>query len=148
MIDRFEKFSLAISEISRYWHKIAAEELNKYGLKSAHATYLTTMSRFPDGITAPKLAELCGKDKADVSRMMSIMDKKGLITKVGSHPKLYRGYLKLTEEGKAVARQIRKRAELAVERAGIGLTEEARAVFYDSLEVITRNLKQICESGL
>ena len=80
--------------------------------------------------------------------MMSIMDKKGLITKVGSHPKLYRGYLKLTEEGKSVARQIRQRAELAVERAGTGLTDEARAVFYDALEVITRNLKQICESGL
>lgn len=148
MIDRFEKFSLAISEISRYWHKIAAEELNKYGLKSSHATYLTTMSRFPDGITAPKLAELCGKDKADVSRMMSIMNKKGLITKVSSHPTLYRGYLKLTEEGKAVARQIRKRAELAVERAGTGLTDETRAVFYDALEVITKNLKHICESGL
>lgn len=148
MIDRFEKFSLAISEISRYWHKIATEELKQYGLKSSHATYLTTMSRFPDGITAPRLAELCGKDKADVSRMMSIMDQKGLITKVGTHPKLYRGYLKLTEEGLTVARQIRKRAELAVERAGNGLTDEARAIFYDSLEIITRNLRHICESGL
>ena len=33
MVDRFEKFSLAISEISRYWHKIAAEELKPYELK-------------------------------------------------------------------------------------------------------------------
>ena len=148
MIDRFERFSLAISDISRYWHKIAAEELKQYGLKSSHATYLTTMSRFPEGITAPRLAELCGKDKADVSRMMSIMGQKGLITKVGSHAKLYRGYLKLTEEGIAVAKQIRRRVELAVERAGQGLTEEARAVFYDSLDMITRNLKHICETGL
>ena len=45
MVDRFEKFSLAISEISRYWHKIAAEELKPYELKSTHAIYLTTMYR-------------------------------------------------------------------------------------------------------
>ena len=46
MVDRFEKFSLAISEISRYWHKIAAEELKPYELKSTHAIYLTTMYRY------------------------------------------------------------------------------------------------------
>ena len=50
MVDRFEKFSLAISEISRYWHKIAAEELKPYELKSTHAVYLTTMYRYPDGV--------------------------------------------------------------------------------------------------
>lgn len=55
MVDRFEKFSLAISEISRYWHKIAAEELKPYELKSTHVVYLTTMYRYPDGITAPSL---------------------------------------------------------------------------------------------
>ena len=27
MLERFERFSLAIFEISRYWHKLAAAEL-------------------------------------------------------------------------------------------------------------------------
>lgn len=30
MVDRFERFSFAISEISRCWHKLAAEEMEKY----------------------------------------------------------------------------------------------------------------------
>ena len=61
MIDRFEKFSLAIAEISRCWHKIAAEELAKYSLKSSHVTYLLTLYRYPEGLTAPRLAELCDR---------------------------------------------------------------------------------------
>jgi DNA-binding MarR family transcriptional regulator len=143
MVDRFEKFSLAISEISRYWHKIAAEELKPYELKSTHAIYLTTMYRYPDGITAPRLAECCGKDKADVSRMMSIMESKGLIIK-----ELYRGTLKLTEQGTLLAAQITKRAELAVKQASEGLTDEKRAVFYEALDTITANLQRIARDGL
>ena len=29
MVERFERFSYAISEISRCWHKIAGEEMQK-----------------------------------------------------------------------------------------------------------------------
>lgn len=94
MVERFEKFSLAISEIFRCWHKIAAEEMEKRGLKGIHSIYLTTMLRFPEGLTAAKLAELCGRDKAEVSRSVSSMEKMGLLQKkrqplphpVASHP--------------------------------------------------------------
>ena len=122
MLHRFERFSLAITEISRYWHQIAGEEMGKYGLKASHATYLVTLSRFPDGLTAPRLAELCGRDKADVSRMMSILEAKGLAVRDGANR--YRGNLRLTPEGQALAEDISQRAQRAVERAGSGLTEE------------------------
>ena len=148
MLDRFEKFSLAIAEINRCWHKIAAEELSKYDLKSSHVTYLLTLARYPEGLTAPKLAELCDRDKADVSRMLSILEIKGLVTKDGISANRYRGRLRLTPEGQAVARELSRRAELAVEQAGAGLTEENRAIFYSSLETITKNLRRICQEGL
>ena len=90
MVDRFERFSFAISEISRYWHKITAEEMEKYGLKGPHSVYLTAMYRYPDGITAPQLCELCGKDKSDVSRAMSLMERKGLVRKEGIYQNCYR----------------------------------------------------------
>lgn len=148
MIHRFEKFSLAIAEISRYWHKIAAEELGRYSLKASHANYLLTMYHYPEGITAPRLAKLCDRDKADVSRMLSILEAKGLVRKEGSNPNRYGGSLYLTEEGQAVARELEQRAELAVEQAGKGLTEENRAIFYESLETITNNLRKISQEGL
>lgn len=148
MVERFERFSLAISDISRCWHKLAADEMGKYGLKGSHAIYLTTMYRYPEGLTAPQLGELCGKDKADVSRMMAIMETKGLVRKEGTNPKLYRGLLKLTDEGRIAAEQVQKRAMLAVEIAGNGLTEETRAIFYEALELISSNLRELSKEGL
>lgn len=146
MLHRFERFSLAITEISRYWHQIAGEEMGKYGLKASHATYLVTLSRFPDGLTAPRLAELCGRDKADVSRMMFILEAKGLAVRDGANR--YRGNLRLTPEGQALAQDISQRAQRAVERAGSGLTEETRRIFYNALDSITENLRKICQEGL
>ena len=148
MINRFERFSFAISEISRYWHKLAADEMEKYGLKGTHSVYLLTMARFSQGITAPQLCELCSKDKSDVSRMMSIMEKKGLVTKEGIHQNLYGGVFKLTKEGRQAAEQVRKRASLAVELAGKDLTDEKREIFYEALEMISSNLRQLSKEGL
>ena len=148
MVDRFERFSLAISEISRYWHKLASEEMEKYGLKGPHAIYLTTMYRFPEGITAPQLGELCCKDKSDVSRMMSIMEKKGLVKKYSVNQNLYRGILKLTEEGISAAQHVQDRARLAVQIGGEGLDDEKRQIFYDSLELICNNLKELSRDGI
>ena len=89
MVDRFERFSFAVFEISRYWHKITANQTEKYGLKGPHSVYLTAMYRYPDGITAPQLCELCGKDKSDVSRVMSLIERKGLVRKEGIYLNCY-----------------------------------------------------------
>lgn len=148
MIDRFERFSIAISEISKYWHKIATEELAKYGLKGSHATYLTGMYKYPDGITVPKLCEVCGKDKSDASRMIAILEEKGLVKKQSVDGSLYRGLLVLTDEGKSAAGHVCDRAIRAVEAAGKDLTEETRAVFYNALESITLNLRKLSKEGI
>lgn len=148
MINRFERFSLAIAASYRYWHKIAAEELEVYGLKGPHATYLTTMSQYSEGLTGPQLCELCDKDKSDVSRTMSLMIKKGLAVKEGPHQNRYGGIYKLTENGRAAAEAISRRASLAVEMVGEGATDEQREVFYEVLESISENLKRISKEGL
>ncbi len=145
MIDRFEKFSYFISEISHYWHKIANDVMNEYGLKGPHSVYFTTLYRCPDGITATKLGEICSRDKADVSRAVSLMEKKQLVVREGSN---YRALLKLTDKGKAVAEQIKARAEAAVEFGGKGLTEEQRVRFYEAIEIICSNLEDLSENGL
>ena len=148
MLDRFARFSLAISEIDRCWHKLAAEEMTKYGLNSPHAIYLNTLYCYPEGLTAAKLGELCGKDKADVSRMVSILEKKALVCRNTQDGNRYRAKLVLTEEGRAAAMQVRSRAELAVELAGAGLSDEDRETFYHSLELITTNMQALCKDGL
>lgn len=144
MIERFERFSLAIAESSRCWHKLAGEEMKVYGLKGAHATYLTILSRCPEGVTVPELCERTMKDKSDASRMLAILEEKGLVTKQGG----YGGRVQLTEAGQAAARQVRERACRAVEAAGKDLTEEEREIFYRALESITDNLRRLTSEGI
>ena len=148
MLQRFEHFSLAIFEISRCWHKLAAEEMAVYGLQGKHAIYLTAMYRCGEGVTAPQLCELCGRDKSDVSRAVAMLQQRGFVTKEGGGQSLYGGVLKLTVQGRAAAEQVGRRAALAVELAGAGLDDETRACFYGALESITGRLRELCKEGL
>lgn len=144
MVERFEKFSLSIAEISRCWHKLASEEMKVYGLKGAHALYLTTLYRYPQGITVPELCELCLKDKSDASRMLAILEKKELVRKEGG----YGGTVQLTEAGLQAARQVRSRVCRAVEEAGKDLSAEERKIFYKALGSITENLQRLTCEGI
>ncbi len=149
MLNRFAKFSYSIAEIDRCWHKLAAEEMAKYDLNSPHAVYLTTLyDADPEGITAAQLGELCGKNKADVSRMIAILEKKNLVQKVAVGKNMYRAKLMLTQEGRQAAEHVRKRAAVAVELAGSGLSTQERETFYKALELITENLRKLSKDGL
>lgn len=146
MIDRFERFTLSIFSISRYWNKIATEEMKKYGLRGAYALYLIMIAGYEGNLTASKLADLCQRDKADVSRAMSIFQEKEILEPYKGAR--YRATLTLTEKGKEIARQINSRAGLALQQAGKGLSEELRENMYQSLDIIADNMREICESGL
>ena len=144
MVDRFEKFSFAISEIYRYWHRIAADVMEEHGLKGPYAVYFTTLYQYESGVTAARLAEICARDKADVSRAMGLLEKKGLVVKNGD----YRACVRLTEEGKRLAEIINEKAKAAVEYVGKDLGDKNREIFYDCLEKITANLQILSEEGL
>lgn len=148
MIRRFEHFSLAVSEINRCWHKIASEELEQYGLKGPHVTYFLAMSRYEEGITAPRLCEICGKDKADVSRMMNILIDKGFAAKEGGFHNRYGGVFVLTEKGKEVAAHVCRQIALAVELAGCDLDEEEKRIFHKALDSIADHMRRLCREGL
>ena len=147
MIDRFERFSAAISDITRCWHKLAAQEMEKYGLKGNHVMYLISMYHHPEGITATQLSELTARDKSDVSRAMTLMEKQGLVTKDDSQGR-YRALLRLTDKGIGAARYIRRRACTGVHFAGQGIDAQRRDEFYETLECIAANLQHITQEGL
>lgn len=148
MIERFEKFSFDIAEIYHYWHKLTSEEMTKYGLKGSNAVYLTLLYQYQDGLTSAQLADLCSRDKADVSRAMSSMEQKGFIRKEMVGKSSYRARMVLTEDGRAAAERINDVAAHAVELGGKGLTDEQRKTFYYALDLIASNLQTIVEEGL
>ncbi len=145
MLSRFEQFSSVISGISRSIQKLERDEMVKYGGKGAFANYLVVLSRYPEGLTAAKLCELCDKDKAAVSRIVCEMESKGLIKREGSR---YRSLLKLTDEGNRAATFVRRKAETVVETVGSDLTDEQRKVFYETLELIALKLQTLKSDGI
>ena len=148
MISRFEHFSASISGIYRDIQKIERTEMEHYGLKGSHAQCLLAMHRYPEGITAARLCEVCGKDKAAVSRLMAELEDKGMVCRSSGSGNRYRALLKLTELGEDAAEHVQQRAKLAVEEAGAGLTEAQRTTMYEALDLIARNLQNICVEGL
>ena len=148
MTSRFEQFSASVSCIHRCIQKIERVEMAKYGLKGPHAQCLLAVSRFPEGITASKLCAICDKDKAAISRTVAELEAEGLLERCTKDGTRYRALLRLTQQGMAAAQQVQERAELAVEKAGSGMTDAQRVGFYEVLNLIAGHLKVICEEGL
>jgi DNA-binding MarR family transcriptional regulator len=148
MISKYELFSASVSSLYRDIQRIERRETAKYGMKGPHAQCLLAMSRYPEGITATQICDICEKDKAAVSRTLAELEENGLVLRTARNGSRYRALLTLTEKGKDAARTVNEKAQIAVELAGAGLDDAQREVFYAVLDVIAGNLHTICKEGL
>ena len=148
MLDRYEHLSSAISSMYHDIQKIERVEMAKFGLKGPHAQCLLAMSRYPAGLTAGELCEICDKDKAAISRTVAELEQAEMILRNESNGSRYRARLALSAKGTEAAKAVSQRALVAVEQAGIGLDDEHRQVFYRVLTLIAGNLHTICKDGL
>ena len=147
MIERFGNFLRDISEIYRYWHRIAAEVMSEYDLKGSYVVYFTTLYNYPDVITAAKLGELCTRNKADVSRAVNTFERRGIITRIRVGGNGYRALVTLTDKGNAIAENICRKACEAVAITGRDLTADERSTFYHALGLIAANLRVLDING-
>lgn len=147
-LERFEQFSYSIFEISRFWHQLTSREMEKHNLKGAHTLYMLNLYNYPEGISARELGRMCGRDKADVSRMMGSLEERELVIKEGSYQRMYGGVYKLTEQGRRVTEDVRSRVKLVVDIVGRDMPEDARSVFYMALTRITENVRKLSEEGI
>lgn len=148
MTSRFEQFSFAIYGIYRDILKIQRDEMIKHDLKGSYALYLTALHHNPEGLTATELCETCDKDKAAISRVISELEQKGLVTRVSTRDTFYRAKLKLTEKGSIIAEQVDRAAGIAVELATKGMSDNDRKIMYECLGLIATNLRGICKDGI
>ena len=148
MLHRFEQFCASVSGLYRCIQQIERDEMEKYGLKGAHAQYLVALHGRTDGMTAAQLAFACDRDKAAVSRSVAEMEAKGLLRREAAGDSAYRARLRLTEAGRAAARYVCEKAQAAVEIAGRGISDEERAVLYAALAKIAANLQKLSETGM
>ena len=137
MIDRFQAFVSGITICYKYIQKIKTMEMTEFGLKGTHVMCIFYIHHSEEELTAAKLCQLCAEDKAAISRTLVTLQDKGYVE---AGEKKYRAHLRLTEEGKELARQIDSLIEQWVSLGGDGLTEEERDSFYNVLGMISTNL--------
>lgn len=148
MIDRFSQFCTSIASIQRSILKIERTEMAKYGLKGPHANCLVAMARYPEGITAARLCDICDKDKAAISRTVSELENAGMVLRQDPEGKRYRSVLQLSEKGKEIANRVNDMVLLAVAKASDGYDKEKQQVFARVLNLVAGNLQDICRDGL
>ena len=141
MISRYEILSAFVADISREISKISAEEMRRYGLRGSSAKYLLVMLVHGVPMTATKLSQLSGRDKADVSRAMSDLYDEGLIMQSGGGK--YRAKITLTEKGMKIATELHERAGRIIGFVGGDITEEERELLYRMLSSISKNLHEL-----
>lgn len=149
MLTRFEKFSSVIFAIHRYIQKIERDEMEKFGYKGSYAQYLVVLSEHPEGLIATRICEICDKDKAAVSRIITEMQEKGLIERECRGQHVYRGLVRLTEHGKEIATHVCQIARDAV--AAIGkesMNDDERVIFYEIIDRIHAQLQTFSKAGI
>lgn len=145
-MDRFNKFTTQVNKIVRNIYRIKCEETGKLGLKGTHVSCLYYLYRAETPLTAVELCSVCGEDKAAISRAVDYLGGEGYLKCGSGTQKKYKSPISLTEKGRETGKIISEKVESILVDASRGLTEEKRAVFYESLDLISDNLQQICNS--
>lgn len=148
MIDRYQQFSYIVSVINRQIQKIERDEMEKYGYKGAFAQYLMAMRRNPAGVTSAQLSDMCDRDKAAVSRVITEMIEKGLVVRKSANETFYRAKLTLTQKGAEIADYIARQGAAAVAAVNNELTKEELKAFYSNLDYIADKLHIISKDGI
>lgn len=142
MLNRFGAFVTGITACYKYIQRIKSMEMTEFGLKGTHVMCLFYLHHNPEGLTAAQLSQLCGEDKAAISRTLGELETKGCLYTDTAGGKKYRAQLHLTPQGEQMAIRIDSLIEDWVCVGGEGLSQQEREDFYRVLGLIAENLKE------
>ena len=146
MEQRYETFSSLILNISRCVQKIKNVEMATLGLKGNQVQCLFSLFNSDNGATLRALCEMCGEDKANMSRTLKELSDKELIYVDEQKDRKYKNPVKLTEKGAAIAKIVSEKISAMLEQGSVGITETDRVQMYHTLAKISDNLTKICDA--
>ena len=144
MKERFNTFTVLISNIGRYIRKIKSEEMAEYNLKAPHVSCLYYLYKNGE-LTASELCDICEEDKGAISRSLVYLESAGYIACDSDAKKRYKSHLYLTESGRLVGAEVAKKIDNVLDYVGRDLSVSERDMLYSSLEIICADLQRITE---
>ena len=146
--ERFNQFVQLIESIHKSVNKIKLSIAPTLGVKSVHVFWLYELMAHPTGLTAATLAAKSKIDRSLISREVEELRARGYVEVAGGggeKRKNYNSRIRLTEQGKLLAKTITAYAMAAQSAADAGIGEEELALFYATLEKLSVNLSQVAE---
>ena len=139
--ERFLPFILSIDRISKNIKRIKDIFMEQYQLRSAHVICLFNLVKYPEGLSLTEIADVCGVDKAFVSRVTDELSKKEYISRdKNSRGSIYKSKFVLTEQGKEISNFISKKIEKVMEDVGGEIPEHKLKIFYEVLGILDENI--------
>ncbi len=138
--DRLDKFMTLVIGASRSVTRLKAKYMNEYGLGSTHTMCIRQLYSSADGLTRTQLADRCELDKAQVSRIIGELAKRGCISEEQAKSN-YKRKIMLTDEGRRIAEDINKIVLRINQFVSATLTDEEITIFYKVFKQICENLK-------
>lgn len=140
--ERFEKFVLQIGGLHRNLEKIRRRQAAALGVKSVHAFWLYLLAVYEEGLSASELAAAARVDRSLVSREIEDLEDMGLITtREQTDRRRYGWKFVLTDRGREMAEQVSRVSRAMQAAVDRGIPPEDLAVFYRTLNAISRNLE-------
>lgn len=137
----FEAFSGFVGSAWKSMERLKSKGMSEYGLSGTHTICVRRLFETPDGLTRTELAQCCGVDRAQITRIIGELLAKGYVTESGEGSR-YRKKCVLTEKGKAVTAEINETVQHVIGCVSGEIPAEKMTVFYEVLEKICENLKQ------
>ena len=145
MNERFETFTVLLNRINRNIRKIKNEEMANYELRSPHISCLYYLY-ISEELTSKDLCERCEEDKATISRSLDYLEKNGYLVCKSESKKRYNAPFVLTERGTRAGKRIADKIVAVLDEISTGISDEDRAIFYRSLNIISENLDKVAKS--
>ena len=140
---RFTPFVLLIERISKNIKRIADKEMEPYGLRSAHVMCMLQLSKTENGLSSSSLADVCGVDKAFISRITNELLEKGYIKKEEIPSKKYKIHFYLTDKGREINQKMTEIVSNYVHSVNKNVPSHEIEGFYEVLNAFDTEISQI-----
>ena len=141
---RFEKFTYLISNIYKNIQRIKADEIERFGLKGVHVSWIYRLSQCPEGLSPAALAKSSGMNRSLISRELDLLLREGFVREPTEDDgrRRYNLPLLLTERGQELSAEIARVVWDIQEDLDQDVTEEELRIFYRVLHMIDKRLEE------
>ena len=144
MEERFQEFTVLVSNLNRCIYRLKTEEMAEHNLKSSHLSCIYYIYKY-GSLTAKQLCELCREDKANISRALKYLEENSYLTVNTKSNKKFQRYIELTYTGYKIGKDISLRVNEILNYVNQGLSPEHLKIMYQGLNIINDRLNELCE---